>query len=177
VARLGVRAASLVALVVLSTSSFGCAEREATVVQAPPARGEALEFAFGTVQGDVVTSETIRGRVTVLLFMTTFDLASQAQAKQLEDLLHLHAPRFNAIGVVMEPPKNAELVRSFGEVLGLSYPIALADEATLAGEGPFGGITSVPSWVILDRDGRTAFVRAGGMPPRDLEQRVREAEH
>lgn len=159
----------------LATLVCGCAA-EPTQPAMPVVHGEALSFAFGTASGEVVTSETSRGRVTVLLFITTFDLASQAQAKQLEDMVRLHAPRFNAIAVVMEPPKNVELVRSFGEVLGLSYPLAIADEATLSGAGPFGAITSVPSWVVLDRSSRTVFARAGALPPRELEKKLRSAE-
>jgi hypothetical protein len=139
-------------------------------------RGEPVAYAFGTTDGAVVTSETTRGRVTVLLFLTTFDLASQAQAKHLEQLYRRHAPRFNAIAVVMEPPKYAELARSFGDVLGLSYPVALADEATLSGAGPFGAVTSVPSWVVLDRDARAVFAKAGALAPRDLEKTLRSAE-
>ena len=76
----------------------------------------------------MVSSEELRGRATVLLFVTTFDLASQAEAKHLEDLYRTHKPRINAVAVVMEAPKYAPLARSFAEVLGLSYPVALADD-------------------------------------------------
>lgn len=144
--------------------------------EAPLVRGEPLGFVFGTADGEVLTSEKVRGRVTVLLFLTTFDLSSQVQAKYLEDLHRSHAPRFNAVAVVMEPPKNAELVRSFGEVLGLSYPVALADEGTLNGAGPFGAITSVPTWIVLDRDVRAVFAAAGALRPRELEKKLRLAE-
>lgn len=153
-----------------------CSGPTASSTAAPVSRGEPLAYAFGTTDGAVVTSETTRGRVTVLLFLTTFDLASQAQAKHLEQLYRRHAPRFNALGVVMEPPRNAELARSFGEVLGLSYPIALADAATLSGDGPFGAVTSVPSWLILDREARAVFAKAGALAPSALEKAVSAAE-
>jgi hypothetical protein len=153
----------------------GCSSQQPTA-EAPVTRGEPLAYAFGTTDGSVVSSETTRGRVTVLLFLTTFDLASQAQAKHLEQLYRRHAPRFNAIAVVMEPPKYAELARSFGDVLGLSYPVALADEGTLSGAGPFGAVTSVPSWVVLDSEARAVFAQAGALAPRDLEKTIRAAE-
>ncbi len=175
VAASAARSAVVCGLVWLAALVCGCAAEPAQPV-IPVAHGEPLSFAFGTASGDVVTSDTSQGRVTVLLFITTFDLASQAQAKQLEDLYRLHAPRFNAVAVVMEPPKNVELVRSFGAVLGLSYPLAIADDATLSGVGPFGAITSVPSWVVLDRSSRTVFARAGALPPRELEKKLRSAE-
>lgn len=141
-----------------------------------PERGEVLSYAWGTTDGGVVSSDALRGRATVLLFVTTFDLASQAQAKHLEDVYRTHKPRINAVAVVMEPPKYAPLASSFAEVLGLSYPVALADDATRTGQGPFGAIQSVPSWVVLDRDSRLAFAHAGVVSVEQLVQRVRGAQ-
>lgn len=143
---------------------------------AVPDRGEAVTFAWGTTDGSVVSSQSLRGRVTVLLFVTTFDLASQAQAKHLEDVYRTHKPRINAVAVVMEPPKYAPLAHSFAEVLGLSYPVALVDEATRAGQGPFGAIRSVPSWVVLDRSSRLSFAHAGVLGVDQLTERIRAAE-
>jgi len=124
----------------------------------------------------VVSSEELRGRATVLLFVTTFDLASQAEAKHLEDLYRTHKPRINAVAVVMEAPKYAPLARSFAEVLGLSYPVALADDATRQGRGPFGVISSVPSWVILDRDARPVFAHAVVVSLRQIERGLRSVQ-
>lgn len=139
-------------------------------------RGRAVSYAWGTTDGGVVSAEALHGRATVLLFVTTFDLASQAQAKHLEDLYRTHKPRINAVAVVMEPPKYAPLASSFAEVLGLSYPVALSDDATRRGEGPFGVVSSVPSWVVLDRQGRPVFAHAGAIPPQELARSVRDAQ-
>src|SRR5690606_39969338 len=166
--------------VVLALCLVGCGastgEAAGPVDPAPVQRGAPVSYAWGTTDGRVVSSEELRGRATVLLFVTTFDLASQAQAKYLEDLYRTHKPRINAVAVVMEPPKYAPLASSFAEVLGLSYPVALADDATRTGQGPFGAVTSVPSRVVLDRESRLSFAHAGVVGVDQLVQRVRSAQ-
>ncbi len=160
-------------LVGCGASAGGAAD---PVAVAPTAPGAPVSYAWGTADGRVVSSEELRGRATVLLFVTTFDLASQAEAKHLEDLYRTYKPRINAVAVVMEAPKYAPLARSFAEVLGLSYPVALADDATRQGRGPFGVISSVPSWVILDRDARPVFAHAGVVSLRQIERGLRSVQ-
>ena len=126
-------------------------------------RGEPTVFAFVDVKGRAFSSDTTRGRATVVLFLTTYDLVSQQVARQVEELLHRREPRFNAGAVVLEAPKYATLVEAFGDALGLSYPLSLADWATRQGGGPFGAINAVPTVVILDREGRIVW-RHSGLP-------------
>lgn len=171
----GVACSLAASLGMLVTACGGAQGEPATEVTAAE-RGEVMSFAWGTTDGGVVDSQALRGRVTVLLFVTTFDLASQAQAKHLEDVYRTHKPRINAVAVVMEAPKYAPLARSFAEVLGLSYPVALVDDATRMGQGPFGAVRSVPSWVVLDRDSRLTFAYAGVLSVDDLTGRIRAAE-
>jgi hypothetical protein len=129
-------------------------------------RGAATVFAFVDVKGRTFSSDTTRGRATVVLFLTTYDIVSQQAARQVEDLLHRREPRFNAGAIVLEAPKYATLVEAFGEALGLSYPLALADWGTRQGGGPFGAISAVPTVVVLDREGRIVW-RHSGLPTRD----------
>ena len=135
-----------------------------------------LTYSFGSVDGTIVDSEQQRGRVTVLFFFTTFDLVSQAQAKRLEDLARQHVPRLNALGVALEPPRNADLVRTFGATVGLHFPLALADADTMAGQGPFGSVRAVPTWLLLDKKGRVRSSFVGAMNPAQLDEWVAQAE-
>lgn len=147
-----------------------------TLPTAERMEGDVAEYSFGGVDGQLIGSRAMRDRVTVLLFVTTFDLGSQVQAKRLEGLYRGHAPRLNALAVALEPPRNVDLARSYREVLELSYPIAMADPATLSGEGPFGDVRTVPTWVILDRRGVVREVVQGPLSPQELEALVEKAE-
>lgn len=139
---------------------------------ASESRGEKVEYSFAGADGELIGSSTLQGRVTVLLFVTTFDLGSQVQAKRLEDLYRTHAPRINAVAVVLEAPRYVDLARSFKQVLELNYPIAMADQATLVGRGPFGTIDTVPTWVVLDRRGVLRKTLQGPLSPGALETLV-----
>jgi hypothetical protein len=68
------------------------------------------------------------------------------------------------------------MVEAFVAALDPPYPVAIADRATLAGEGPFRGLHHVPSIVILDRQGREAYRRLGLIEGSALEEVLREVE-
>jgi hypothetical protein len=122
--------------------------------------GAPIEFAFGTPDGGELSSTTTRGRATAILFVTTYDLASQVVAERLERVLHTHVPRANAGVVVLEPPKYAELAEAYKASLGL----------TLTGGGPFGRVEQVPTLVVLDRSGREIWRKSGVPDAREIDE-------
>lgn len=134
-----------------------------------PSLGPPIEFAWGTTEGGELSSEGTRGRATAILFVTTYDLASQLVAQTLDSVLHRHVPRANGGAVVLETPKYVELADAFRTTLHLSYPVAMADSATLTGGGPFGQIEVVPLLVVLDRSGHEVWRKSGVAEAREIE--------
>jgi hypothetical protein len=132
--------------------------------------GAPIEFAFGTPDGGELSSEGTRGRATAILFLTTYDLASQLVAQRLESVVHSHVPRANAGAVVLEAPKYVALAEAYKSSLGLSYPVAMADTFTLTGGGPFGSINQVPTLVVLDRSGREVWRKTGVPEAREIDE-------
>jgi hypothetical protein len=132
--------------------------------------GDAIAFAYGTTEGGELSSATTRGRATAILFITTYDLASQLVAKRLDDALHRHVPRANGGAVVLETPQYVVMADTFRTSLRLSYPVAMADTATLGGDGPFGKVDAIPLLVVLDRDGREVWRKSGALTPREIER-------
>jgi peroxiredoxin len=135
-----------------------------------------LEFSLPGLDGQVVESKELRGRVTVLLFLTTFDVASQAQARRLEDLHRSHVPRLNVLGVVVEAPRYATLASEYRDSLGLSYPLVMGERAVLDAHEDLRHVHSVPAWIVLGRDGQIVSSAAGALSLDELETLVREAE-
>lgn len=140
-----------------------CAETSALGPAAPKTRGDPVVFSFGTTEGELFGSAATRGRSTAVLFVTTFDLASQAQARFLNELFKEHRPHPHVLAVVLEPPMHRVLAEAFRTSLGLDYPVALANPTTLSGDGPFGEIFGVPTLVVLDASGRVAFRSTGAV--------------
>jgi hypothetical protein len=163
---------------VVCASLLGCASsggaKESADASGP--REGPVEFSLAGVDGSPIESGKLRGRVTVLLFVTTFDVPSQAQAKRLEDLYRIHAPRLNAVAVIIEAPRYVDLARSYREVLGLNYAIAMADKSSLAEHPQFRYVNAVPSWIFLDREGMVSSVASGALSPEQLVEMARRAE-
>ena len=142
----------------------GCYAREAEpVAAAEPEVGEPLQFTFGTIVGGEVSSDTTRGRTTALLFVTTYDLPSQAEAQLLRDVLSTHKPVANAAIVMMEPPQAAALAQVWADSIGLKWPVAMASPSLMAGESQLGRINGVPTLIVLDRRGRLITKNEGAL--------------
>jgi hypothetical protein len=166
-----------VGCVALAAAVGGCAGAASTTpAGSASARSAPIQYEFPSVGDDaVVSSETQHGRATALVFITTFDLASQLVARRLGDVLVSFTPRANAAAVVVEAPAYAELLPAYRTALSLPYPVVMADFATQRGAGPFGSVTHVPTLVVLDRDGREVFRHQGSITPDEIRAALREA--
>ena len=153
-----------------------CGGSPSSAPRAPQPQSSPISFVYGTTEGGELSSATTRGRATALLFVTTYDLVSQLQARQLDEIVRRHRPRANAGAIVLETPKYAVFADSFKQTLGLSYPVAIADDETRQGGGPFGRVSIVPTLVVLDRRGRETFRKQGLAAPRDIEGALAGAE-
>ncbi|MES1173367.1 MAG: hypothetical protein ABUL62_03485 [Myxococcales bacterium] len=131
-------------------------------------RGQVQRYVFGTTDGQELSAESMHGRVTVLLFVTTFDLASQVAAKQLNQVFHTHRPRINAGAIVVEAAKYAPLADVFRSTLELSYPVAIADLDTLQRNSTLGEVRSVPTLIVFDAAGREELRKTGSFSPEEL---------
>lgn len=175
VCRLFCRAALLACL----AGACGGAETSAPEVPAngpAPEEGPRIEFEYTALDGSPVSTSTLAGRLSVLGFITTYDPASQLQARHLQRVLHAHAPRINAALFVLEAPENRPMAEAFAHVLKLTCPVVMADKALLLGNGPFEGIHSVPSLIILNRRGREVFRYYGVLDENGLDKTLRALE-
>lgn len=167
-------ALALVSLAALA----GCA---ASRPAAPPAAaaapvGPPIDFAFASIDEREVSSSALRGRATVIAFLTTYAAPSTVQARYLKKVVADHVPRINAAMVFYEQLENRPLVRIFRDSLGLSIPTAMADAEAIAGRGPFKGIDTVPSVVVLDPAGREVFRKVGVADATELQRALRDAQ-
>jgi hypothetical protein len=134
-----------------------------------------LEFSFSGVDQEVVSSATTRGRVTLLVFVTTYDMASQVLLRRIGEVMVRFVPRINAAAVVLEAPRYAELLPAYRESLHLPYPVVMSDFATQQGEGPFAAIQHVPTLLVLDRAGREVGRRQGVLSAEEIERELTHA--
>jgi hypothetical protein len=82
---------------------------------------------------------------------------AQAQVDFLVAMAKNDADRVSYAVIALEERQNRELVQLYEKTLAIPFPVALADEATRGGGGPFGDVTAVPVTLVLDRTGRVAL--------------------
>jgi peroxiredoxin len=167
---------ALVCGAILAICSCGPSTQGAAVLArsaAPP--GPALEFDLEAIDGKRVSLQTIRDRNTVVGFITTYDLASQALANFLKTVAREHVPRINVIAIVLERPDDLPLVRAFVDTLGLRFPVVSLDPKDQPGTA-FKDMTSVPSVLILDANGRPVWRKNGIVEAKEMDQVLRTLE-
>ncbi len=172
------RAAALLALVLLGASCGATSERPSPAPTPPTSEAltRPLRFDYLTLDGKPLSTETVAGRFTLIGFLATYDVASQAEARFLGGLLRRHTPRINVAALVLESEENLPIVEAFAHTMGLEYPVAIADGVTIAGQGPFAGLHHVPSVVLLDRQGREVWRHVGLAEEGTIEKALRAAE-
>jgi hypothetical protein len=140
-------------------------------VFASVARSAPLHFQYQLTDGvSWLSSEILRGRPTVLGFLTTYDLASQAQARFLNGIARRLAGRAQVAAIMLERVENRPLILAFRDGLNLAYPVALGDPELIGGGGPFGDVHAVPATVVLDADARLVWKKLGLTAEKEIEK-------
>ncbi len=159
------RATSSRALSALSLLLAACASAKGTAADPPgvssPALRTPIDFSFDAVGDAPLTAESTRGVPTVISFITTSSLSSQAQVDFLVAMAKHDGDRVHYAVVVLETADNRELVALYKKALSIPFPVAVADAQTLAGASAFGDLSTVPVVVLLDRAGRIAWRMEG----------------
>lgn len=180
----GVRAASrgLLALGAAALTACGASPGPAapkpmpTVIESPPDAAKEVTFSLADIEGKEVSSGTTRGRITIVASIATYDAASQAETRFLLEAARDHVPRINVVALVLEPLDNKPLVDAFASALKLPYPLCMASEETIRGEGPFAGMNQIPTVLILDKLGRERYRHVGLVQRAELEAALANVE-
>jgi len=169
---LGGRAARLT-LALLLLMEAGCAS---TPVQHPPADPcLAVLAGLPDVTGRYVDVAAWRGRVVVVQFIATWCFPCVATAPELQKLEKRYGARgLSVVGVGMDR-EGAQVLVPFHEQLGLDYPLLVSDSSLREGNSAFGRITTLPTTVIIGRDGTVLAAFKGVATEASLDAFLEEA--
>lgn len=104
------------------------------------------------IDGRTVSNDTALGKLTVVAFVSTFDWASQAQARFISSVARDHIAKPYCFAVAVEQPENEPLIESFVSTLSLPYPVVHLPSNKLK-TTDFRSVTSVPTVWILNPTG------------------------
>lgn len=120
-----------------------------------PAR---VSFAFDSLDGRPVSTAAMLGKPSVVTFLATWDLVCQAQVGYLTAMATHDADTTNYAMVALQPRSDRELVEAYARALKVEFPVALGDQVV---DSQALGITEVPTTLVLDRNARVVFRKAG----------------
>jgi hypothetical protein len=120
-----------------------------------------VTYAFDALDDRPVSSTAMRGKPTVIAFITTGDIIGQAQVDFLVAMDRNDGKKVNYALVALHPRKEIVLVEAYIGTLKVEFPVALGDPSVMTPAGPFGEIPAVPTVVILDRDGKIVWKHTG----------------
>jgi thiol-disulfide isomerase/thioredoxin len=115
------------------------------------------------VEGHYVDVSSWRGRVLVVQFLASWCFPCFATAPRLQDLAQRYGKRGLSVVAVGMDLEGAQVLGPFQEQLGLGFPVLVSDSALREGRSAFGHITTLPTTVIVGRDG-TVLSAFKGVP-------------
>jgi peroxiredoxin len=155
----GVFAGLVACLTVLVTLALGqpVGVLEALGLGGYPADTRPPGFSAATVDGAVLSLETLRSRVVLLNFWATWCLECRAELQALEQLHREYAPRGPTVLAVnfREEPGT---IRQYARKLGLTMPLLVDPTGAIRQSY---GVVGFPTSFLIARDGR-AVARAIG---------------
>ena len=138
-------------------------------LQVPITQGPAPEWSMSDLDGNPVSSKEFNDQIVVLNFWATW---CPPCVKELPDLQAFHT-KYQEEGVVVIGASvdtlEAEVVRRFTQSKGLTYPILTADESV---QKLFGGVQSIPTTFIVDREGNFSARYIGAITQAELTKAV-----
>ena len=127
-------------------------------------------ISISTIDGRRFDPAVIEGRPVLVTFWSTTCLVCLKEMPDLESLYRRLSPRgFEIIAVSMPWDPPDEVVR-LARARALPYPVALDVNGTIA--RAFGDVSSTPTHVLIDPDGKVAFHRTGELDFAALDDRL-----
>ncbi len=121
------------------------------------------------LEGRPVESSEFEGEVTILAFWATWCPPCRREVPGFIELQETYGGKgLRVVGLSVDQ-KGAGVVEAFVEETGINYSVLMADQETVEA---FGGIRSIPTTFIIDREGRIASKHIGYQSKAALEREI-----
>jgi len=128
---------------------------------------EAPDFRVTTIDGDVIHLAALRGRTVVINFWATWCGPCRTEAPAFSRFAQSH-PEIPVIGLAVDSGSAAQVRRAVRD-WNITFPVALADAKIQRSYD----VSTLPTTVILDENGKVKDIHVGIMSERELAKSVR----
>ena len=134
----------------------------------------AIDLSLRMADGRLVELGDQRGSKVLVVVLATYDGVSQAAMRSVSRFARDHQEVL-VLGIVAEPDA-ARFVPIYEEALALPFALTYDPGSTITtGTSDLGPLEAVPSFYVIDADGRIAARHVGFMSERDLDHFVTTA--
>lgn len=121
------------------------------------------------LDGNVVTSESLAGKVVVIDFWATWCPPCREEIPGYIKMQKEHGDAGLVIVGISLDAKGPGAVKAFAEKNGINYTVVMGDESVA---DAFGGVEAIPTTFVIGRDGRIAYKKVGYEAHDEFEKRV-----
>lgn len=122
-----------------------------------PARRPFPEFRLNSLDGSVLDSKELRGKVVLINFWASWCGPCRMETPWLVELKKEYAGKgFEIVGIAIDP-EDKEEIHEFVRDLNVNYPVVYSDQKIEREVG----ILGTPTSLLLDRDGNVAHKHVG----------------
>jgi cytochrome c biogenesis protein CcmG/thiol:disulfide interchange protein DsbE len=137
---------------------------------APVWAGKVPEFRLQSVSNtELIQSQDYRGKLMLINFWATWCPPCRKEIPSLIELQkQYNAQGFTVIGISVDKA-GVEIIKKFGEKMGINYPLAVGTTEIANG---FGSISGIPASFLIDRKGNIAKSYAGYVTHEQLQKDI-----
>ena len=175
-----IRATTATAAAILLGCMFqGCSSgpsqvHAASSVKPDKDRHDAPDFTLKDADGKTVHLSDYKGKVVLLDFWATWCQPCRIEIPWFMEMQRKQKDKgFEVLGVSMDD-EGWEVVKPFLKDVGVNYRVVIGNDMT--GQ-MYGGIESLPTTFLIDRDGKIAAVHIGLTSKKEFEDGVEELLH